>query len=134
PGSSTKLASNPMPESVSMRAGAVCPVHSTVARRVERLTRASLTSGSAESAFSTLLMQPPQCMPGTERLVRKRSLPRFWLASTSSLSPVGAAGGVRSMAASTLMIGLPSLQDHLAIGVPCGVAEQREDDDEPDER
>src|SRR5690606_6758914 len=87
------------------------------------------------SAFSMVWIQPPQWMAGTERSVclTPSGSSRLARRSSSSDGPrrIGPAtastnsGGGRQQ----LMVLVP----HRRVGVPGGMAEQREDDDEPDQ-
>src|SRR5690554_5103053 len=117
-----------------MAGGPSWPCQRTATRLVERLTRADSTPARPPSAFSMVWMQPPQWMAGTDRSVCLMPPGRSRLASRNSSSEGPRRTGPAT--ASTNSGGgrqqLMDLVPHRRVGVPGGMAEQREDDDEPD--
>src|SRR5690606_15726383 len=105
--------------------------HRTATRLVDRLTRASSTPSSPRRAFSTAAMQAPQWTPGTERSVWRVPSPRSRLDSRISSGAIGEGGSNSSLASAGAQQVIASA--HRLVGVPSGVAEQREDDDQAEE-
>src|SRR5690606_3438008 len=84
--------------------------------------RARATPGKSPSEASILRMHPPQLMPGTDKSVCRKSVSMTRLASSSS----SVESRVDTDAAATV-------SPHRAIGVPGGMAQPWEYDDQPDE-